>query len=122
MKSGNSVRNVLISLGAMMLWGQAYAYTCTGTIDWVMVEPDGVVSASSASSGLGAFDVCNVTTVDDGVSTDTCKSILAVLTAAHVAGSQVTWGFNDSLTCNRSPNWYWLNISPSVWYYGPQVQ
>lgn len=109
-------------LGGLLLSGQAFAYTCTGTIDWVMVEPSGAVTASSTSSGLGIFDVCTLGTTSDGVGPDACNGILAALMVAHTTGAQVTWGFSDSLTCQRSTNWYWLNVSPSQWYYGPQVQ
>lgn len=115
----------LAALGFVVPAGAAI-YSCVGTIDWISVGPGGVVTVSSASSGLDTFYPCNINSTAYGVTPATCTSILATLLTAKAMGSQVTWNFNDSLTCNRatynSGNWYWLNDGTSVWYYGPQIQ
>lgn len=115
-----------ICLSALCLSNTANAYECTGTLDMVAVSPSGVVTVSSLSSGLGVFYPCNLYSTAYGVPPAVCSGILATLLMAKAQGSQVTWGFNDSLTCNRAGynggNWYWLNDGTSVWYYGPQVQ
>lgn len=106
--------------------GVSSAYPCTGTLDWVAMNPSGTVTVSSQSSGLAVFYVCQMDGTMNGVSTDTCKSMLATLLTALATGTQVTWNFNDSLTCNRatfnSGNWYALSASPSSWYFGPMIQ
>ena len=102
------------------------AYECIGTIDWVSLTPSGQVTVSSVSSGLAVFYPCQIGATQYGVGPDVCNAILSTLLMAHATGAQVAWGFNDSLTCNRSGynggNWYSLGASPSSWYYGPQVQ
>jgi hypothetical protein len=104
----------------------ATTYSCLGTIDFVSVSPTGTVTVSSASSGLGTFYPCSMTSTVNGVTVDTCKAILGVLMVAKSTGAQVGWWFNDSLSCNRTPyfggNWYWLSDPSGSWYYGPQVQ
>jgi hypothetical protein len=101
-------------------------YSCTGTLDWVATDPNGTVTVSSSSSGLGVFYPCSIGTVMYGVSTDACKGMLALLMMARSTGANVTWFFSDSLNCNRSAynggNWYWLNAAPSAYYFGPLVQ
>lgn len=122
------IRLLCLCLGAFGFAGPAVAaiYSCVGTIDWISVSPGGVVTVSSDSSGLNIFYPCNINSTAYGVTPATCSSILTTLLAAKAMGSQVTWSFNDSLTCNRSSynsgNWYWLNDGTSVWYYGPQIQ
>lgn len=116
----------LICLIGIVVVGPAAAYTCTGTIDWILVNPTGEVSAGSKSSGLDSFDVCQLGTTTHGVSPDACNGILATLLLAKETGAQVTWGFTDSMTCDRSTysggGWYWLNDGTSLWSYGPQMQ
>lgn len=116
----------LICLSAILGAGPVAAYTCTGTIDWVLVNPSGEVSAGSKSSGLDNFSVCELGTTTHGVGPDACSAILATLLVAKETGAQVTWGFSDSMTCDRSTynggGWYWLNDGTSLWYYGPQMQ
>lgn len=118
---------VLLSIGAAYVTAAAAAtYACTGTIDWVAVSPTGAVTVSSQSSGLAVFSICSLNQTEYGVTPAACNGLLATVLVAKETGSQVSWEFNDSLTCNRSNydggNWYWLNDGTSVWYYGPQIQ
>lgn len=123
-------KKCLIALGASLGLagsGVSSAYPCTGTLDWVALNPSGTVTVSSQSSGLAVFYVCQMDGTMNGVSTDTCNSMLATLLTAVATGAQVTWNFNDSLTCNRasfnsgsmcsnetnSPNWAYLNSTDS---------
>lgn len=122
-----SIVGVLLFIGALCFARPAAAtYSCTGTIDWVAVSPTGAVTVSSQSSGLAVFSICSLNQTEYGVTPTACNGLLATVLVAKEAGSQVSWSFNDALTCNRSNydggNWYWLNDGTSVWYYGPQVQ
>lgn len=127
---GSKMRRVailgIVATATLIFAGPAAAYTCSGTIDWVSVSPTGIVTVSSHSSGLAVFYPCSLDSTEYGVAPATCSAIFATLLVAKEAGAQVSWSFNDSLTCNRSTynggNWYWLNDGTSVWYYGPQVQ
>jgi hypothetical protein len=96
----------------------AWAYTCTGTISAVSLAPSGLVTISSATAGLNSVYLCAIGTSDNGVSSDACKAIVAVVTAAKTNGGQVTWWFSDSLTCTTHPGSNWL----TGWYAGPQLQ
>lgn len=96
----------------------AWAYLCSGTIDSVNLDPSGIVTVGSASSGLGTFYVCELGNAANGVSADACSAILASLIAAKEANEQVGWQFNDALTCTTHPQWAWL----TGWYYGPSLQ
>lgn len=117
------VLGVTLGLGTS---GLASAYECTGTIDWVSLNPEGTVTVSSQSSGLAVFYVCQIDSTQNGVSPNICNAMLATLLSAKATGAQVTWGFSDSVGCNRATfnggNWYWLGGAPSSWYYGPQAQ
>lgn len=93
----------------------AWAYACTGTLDSVYLNPSGVITVVSSSSGLGTFYVCEIGATANGVSAEVCNSILAQLIAAKEAGEQVQWQFNDSLTCQTHAQWSWL----TGWYFGP---
>jgi ribose/xylose/arabinose/galactoside ABC-type transport system permease subunit len=92
-------------------------YTCTGSVDQVNVSPNGVVVLVSASMGLTSVYLCQIGTTTNGVDTDPCKSILAVLLTAHAIGGQIDLSFSDSLTCTTHPAWAWL----TGWYYGPNL-
>ena len=131
MKRSKSLKKCLFALGATLglaASGVSLAnYACTGTIDWISLSPDGVVTVSSQSSGMATFYVCQIGQTQDGVTPDICNSMYATLLTAKVTGAQVNWQFNDSSnTCNRAGynggNWYWLGASPLSWYYGPQIQ
>lgn len=105
---------VIISMSeAQAVW----AYACQGTIDSVSLDPSGVVTVGSSSSGLGTFYVCQIGTTANGVSSEVCNSILASLIAAKAAGEQVQWQFNDSGSCTTHAQWAWL----TGWYYGPSL-
>jgi hypothetical protein len=92
-------------------------YSCTGTVDQVSVDPNGVVILTSATVGLNAVYLCAIGTTMNGVDSDPCKSILAVLLTAHATGAQIDLSFSDSLTCSTHPAWAWL----TGWYYGPNM-
>lgn len=90
-------------------------YFCTGTVDAVGVNPDGTVYLSSSGAGFSYVSLCMIGTTYNGVSSDTCKSILATLLAAKASGLQTQWAFNDSLSCTTHTAWAPL----TGWYYGP---
>ena len=121
-----SILRILLAVAGLCAAGEAFAYFCSGPIDWVTVSPSGVVAVGSSTSGLAGFYVCQLGTTMYGVGPDTCKAMTSTLMFAKATGATVSWAFNDSLTCNRSGfnggNWYWLGEAPSAWYYGPQVQ
>jgi hypothetical protein len=108
----------LLLIASLLVAGPAAAnYFCQGTIDSVEVSPSGAVEAYSAAAGLNYVTLCAIGATANGVSSDTCKAILAVLLAAHASGAQVQWAFSDSLTCTTHPAWAWL----TGWYYGPNI-
>ena len=111
------IRAALTSVG--LLWSAtSWAnYSCTGPIDWVALNQAGVVTVSSASSGLGVFYVCQIGTTTNNIGPEVCNAMFAQLTAARAMGTPVQWSFDDSLTCTTHPTWSWL----SGWYYGPQA-
>ena len=126
----SSIKTWLLASGAtigLVASAVCSAYSCTGTIDWVSLNPSGVVTVSSQSSGMATFYVCQIGQTQDGVLPEVCSSMLATLLTAKATGAQVIWSFDDSSnTCNRASynggNWYWLGGSPLSWYYGPQIQ
>ena len=92
-------------------------YFCQGVVDQIDVSPSGLVTVDSAAAGLQFQYLCMIGTTTNGVSPDTCKSLLAVLTTAFITQQQVQWAFSDSLTCTTHPAWNWL----AVWYWGPNL-
>jgi hypothetical protein len=130
MNRKEGLKKWLLALSAMVglaASSTSSAYSCTGTIDWVSLNPAGVITVSSQSSGMATFYVCQIGQAQDGVPPEVCSSMLATLLTAKATGAQVIWSFDDSSnTCNRASynggNWYWLGGSPLSWYYGPQIQ
>lgn len=103
---------------ALLASGAAFAnYTCTGSVDQVNVSPTGVLVLVSSAMGLTDGYLCQIGTTMNGVDTDPCKAILAVLLTAHATGAQIDLSFSDSLTCSTHPAWAWL----TGWYYGPNL-
>ena len=92
-------------------------YACLGTIDAVALNPGGIVTVTSNSSGPGVFYVCNIGSTANGVAPEQCKAIYASLLAARMSAQNVAWTFNDALTCTTHPTWSWL----TGWYYGPEL-
>jgi hypothetical protein len=100
--------------------GSPYAlanYVCTGSLDAVAVGVDGSVYLSSGSSGLIWVQLCQVAGTANGVSAETCKSILATLLTARATSAPVSLYFNDSLSCTSHPQWSAL----IGWYFGAQL-
>jgi hypothetical protein len=110
---------VLLQLTMGLLASEASfaTYSCTGTVDQVNVSPNGVVILASSAMGLTDVYLCQIGTTMNGVDTEPCKSILAVLLTAHATGAQIQLSFSDSLTCSTHPEWAWL----TGWYYGPNL-
>jgi hypothetical protein len=92
-------------------------YSCTGSVDQVSVSPTGVVTLTSSAIGLTDVYLCQIGTTTNGVDTDPCKSIFALLLSAHATGAQIDLSFSDSLTCSTHPAWAWL----TGWYFGPNL-
>jgi hypothetical protein len=109
---------VLYLMAALLASESAFAnYSCTGSVDQVNVSPTGVVVLVSATMGLTSVYLCQIGTTTNGVDSDPCKSILAVLLTAHTTGAQIDLSFSDSLTCSTHPAWAWL----TGWYFGPNI-
>ena len=99
----NKVRAVAAAFGVLLTCEAAVANTfCQGTIDAVTVGPNGVVTVYSQGAGLNWVLLCNVGVLENGVSAESCKGILAVLVAAKVSGTPVQWAFTDSVACGQS--------------------
>lgn len=102
---------------SLMLSSSAFAYDCQGTIQEIALNPDGVLTVWSPGGGLSWSYVCNVNGVSNNVAPDTCRSIYALLLSAQMAGKQVRWSYNDSLSCSTRASWAWH----TGWYYGPVI-
>jgi hypothetical protein len=115
-----TLRGLLIALPC---WASAPAfanYSCTGPVTALSTGPSGTVTVQSA--GLQFVYVCYLYgTSPNGVTADSCKGIYSILLSARTTGANVTWIFNDSLTCTTQPAWAWLTTTPLGWYYGPQL-
>jgi hypothetical protein len=105
---------ILSSVAAAPCWA---SYSCSGTISSVSLSPTGLVVVSS-SAGFSSVEVCTVGSSSNGVTSDVCKAIVALLISAKINSSTVVWTFTDSLTCSTHPAWNWL----TGWSNGPMVQ
>jgi hypothetical protein len=109
---------VLQLIAALLASEFAFAtYSCTGSVDQVSVSPTGVVTLTSSTIGLTDVYLCQIGTTTNGVDTEPCKSIFALLLSAHATGAQIDLSFSDSLTCSTHPAWAWL----TGWYFGPNL-
>jgi hypothetical protein len=94
------------------------AYTCTGPVVGLTLVPDGTVFAEQIA-GINRVYLCKLNgTTTLNTSTDTCKSIYAMLLSAQTTGKSVMLWFEDSLSCSTHPTWTAL----TGWYFGPQLQ
>jgi hypothetical protein len=92
-------------------------YFCTGVVAALDISPSGLVVVDSPDAGLRSFYVCQIGATNNGVVSDVCKTIVAVLLTSKTTGQPVDWGFSDSLTCSTHPSWAYL----TGWYYGPNL-
>lgn len=92
-------------------------YQCDGLLQSVALNPNGLLTVNSADGGLNAAYVCQIGSTYNGVSSDACKAIYAMLMQAWAMGKVVSWNYSDSYTCSTRPSWTML----TGWYYGPFV-
>lgn len=96
------------------------AYTCTGPVVGLTINPlNGVVQPQQVA-GLQWPTMCSVETVANGVSTETCKNIYAMLLSAQATGKDVMLWFNDGGDCSSASHPAWQPLQG--WYFGPQIQ
>lgn len=113
-----TIRRIGAALVLMTSTSAFAAYECQGTIQSVSLNPSGVVTVHSPSSGLGVFYVCQIGSTTNGVGPEQCKAMLSLLYIARSTGQRVSFTFDDSLSCTTHPSWSWL----TGWYYGPTLQ
>jgi hypothetical protein len=89
---------------------------CSGPVLSVDVSPTGIVTVNAPAAGLNYAYPCQIGATNNGVGPDACKAILSILIAAHATGANVTFAYDDSLTCSTHPAWTYL----TGWYYGPE--
>lgn len=95
----------------------AASYECVGAVSGTQISPTGVVMANSIA-GITAPYLCSVNTTTNGVSTDACKAIYAMMLTAESQGRSVVLWFNDDPnTCSSHASWSWL----TGWYWGPML-
>jgi hypothetical protein len=100
----------------------AERYSCSGMVTQVTVDPTGAVNASfSFSSGAMEWQwVCSLNVDSQGGTPAACKSILALLTAAHLTGKRTQMWFDHPTVgqCSATP---WSALSNMGWYWGPSI-
>src|ERR1043165_7062342 len=97
-------------------WPANAAYTCSGTVKGVAIEPNGQMWVESLG-GLSWVALCSVTQSANGVSVDACKTTHALLLTAAATNKTVTLWFNDSGNCSTHAAWAWL----TGWNFGPRL-
>ena len=111
-----------VALGAIVpLQASATNYICNVVITYAGVNPDGSVLIS-ASNGISYDTICSVSTTFSngvyGITTDTCKAILATVLRAQATGASVQLGFQNNDYCGSPPGGY----SPlNGLYFGPII-
>lgn len=110
--------SILISLFAT----EAEAnYTCVGTVTGLSVGATTGYVIPAKIAGIAYPLLCSINTSINGVSTDMCKNVYAMLLTAQVMKKNVVLWFNDDAsggTCATHGSWTIL----TGWYYGPQMQ
>jgi hypothetical protein len=100
---------------------QTTTYLCNVIINYVGVNPDGSVLVS-ASNGISFDTICSVSASFNnnvyGITTDTCKAMLATLLRAQATGASVQLGFQNNDYCANPPG----GFEPLNWlYFGPII-
>jgi hypothetical protein len=98
---------LLVALVAAFSMSPAFgAFTCTGTISYLGLSPEGMVTV--AVNGFGVWYICNQTTAHTGnggivFSPEGCRAWYAAILAAEKSGTPVTFFFNTSANTNNGP-------------------
>ena len=93
-------------------------YTCTGKVQGLSLEPNGMVFAEVIGP-LKWQRLCSLEQKFNRVTVSGCKGIYAMLMTAQMSDRSVTLWFNDGKDCtsNSHPPWHSL----TGWYFGPKL-
>jgi hypothetical protein len=100
---------------------------CAYKVTKVSHHPAGWIYASFASpSGpmlLDYVQLCNVDGATGGISTATCKGMLATLLTAKASQSTVMMWFDQPTAFSCTATVAWANLAQSTgWYFGPSME
>jgi hypothetical protein len=107
-----------ILTGWFALCGAAVAeeYSCTGQVTGGTIAPNGIVSVSGLAQASWPY-ICDVNgTSPNGVTRETCRSILALLLSAQASRKSVQIWYDDVLSCTTRPSRTWMR-----WHWGPTL-
>lgn len=96
-----------------------FAYDCTGKVNNVVLNPDGVVTLSFGN--INWVHICSVSQSYNGVPAESCKAMLSLLMAAKLSDRNITLWFSDaSNNCTNTAHTAWEPLKN--WYFGPALQ
>jgi len=86
------------------------AIACTGNVSLLALSPgNGIVQVSN---GFGVWYLCSVSSVVNGVPTESCKAVYSTLLAAQASGRTMTMDFDTTAQCSQLGNWAVPNPIP----------
>ena len=101
---------------ALTIPSLAASYSCVSPVTNVSQARGGTLLIQSFG-GSNWIYLCSMSSTQNGVSADECKTVFAALLAAQLAGKQVRLWFNDGLSCSTQAAWTYA----TGWYFGPDV-
>jgi len=106
-----------VAMSSLAVSSVAFAtYTCTGPATTVRLNPGGTLAFSSAGT-LTSVYICKIGETYNGVGSEQCKAILALLLSAQAQQKNVIWSFSDGLTCTTHP----MSSNLTGWFSGPDL-
>jgi hypothetical protein len=88
--------------------------TCTGRIDRIVTSATGRVSliATEVFGDGNGRDICNLSTVSNGISISTCQGWLANVLSAKAASGTISIQYAAATTCTSVAAW---DSAPAPW-------